>query len=284
MTPSPAFDPVAPANLIVTRPGEPGRRLSATLRNRGQAALWWPAFDLQPPGELGALRSLARGLSQFDLAIFVSPAAVRGWIELELCDAWPASTAIAAVGATSLQLALERLPGAGAARVLAPAAGQADWAGSEGLWALLKQQPALAQRVLIVRAESGRDWLAEQLREAGAQVQFAAVYRRVVHEPTDAQRAALSAWQVAPREAAVLVTSSEAVTALDRQLACSEPARRWLREALALYTHARIAQALRTAGYARVRSCEPTADAVQAALAPGRPTRPERQMNGVAAQ
>jgi len=68
---------------LVTRPGEPGQRLSTALRDRGQRALWWPAFDLLAPAELEPLQALLQRLAEFELAVFVSPAAVRAcrrWI------------------------------------------------------------------------------------------------------------------------------------------------------------------------------------------------------------
>jgi uroporphyrinogen-III synthase len=67
-----------------------------------------------------------------------------------------------------------------------------------------------------------------------------------------------------------VVTSSEAVAALDRQLAEAPGADSWVRRGLALSSHARIGEALRAAGYGEVRPCEPTADAVLDALAASR--------------
>jgi uroporphyrinogen-III synthase len=256
--------------VLVTRPGDAGQRLSAALRDRGQDALWWPAFDLLAPEDAGALQQVTATLPEFDLAIFVSPAAVRGWAQLELSRSWPSSTAIAAVGHSSLQLVRELLPGASAARLIAPGPGSSAQAGSEGLWELLQLRLPQPRRVLIVRAESGRDWLAEQLRASGSEVQFACVYRREVHLPGAGEQAVLLAWIDAGVAAVTLVTSSEAVGALDQQLVDSAGARGWLRSGLALCTHPRIAQTLRASGYARVLECEASATDVLAAIAGAR--------------
>ena len=59
---------------LVTRPGEPGQRLSTALRDRGQRALWWPAFDLLAPAELEPLQALLQRLAHG------SP---RAWLTLE---------------------------------------------------------------------------------------------------------------------------------------------------------------------------------------------------------
>jgi uroporphyrinogen-III synthase len=249
------------------------------LRERGQRALWWPAFDLLAPEELEPLQTLLRELAQFDLAVFVSPAAVRGLAALDLCGNWPAGTAIAAAGPSTLALACSLLPGATAARNAGLAA-DARQSGSEALWEALQREAPLPRRVLIVRAESGREWLGEQLREAGCQVEYASVYRRVVHAPGHAQLAALTACRSAGDRAVCVVTSSESVAALDRQLERAPEARSWLRQGLALCSHPRVEQAVRGAGYTHVVACEPSRQGVLDAIAgaarsePG-PTRPE---------
>jgi uroporphyrinogen-III synthase len=251
---------------LVTRPGEAGQRLSSALRDRGQGALWWPAFDLLAPAELEPLQALLQRLAEFDLAVFVSPAAVRGLAGLDLCAPWPEATRIAAAGASTLQLARSLLPGAATARSIALGA-DPQQAGSEALWEALQREKPAPRRALIVRADSGRDWLADRLRAAGCQVEYASVYRRVVHLPSPEQRAALAACRGAGDRAVSIVTSSEAVAALDRQLGETPDAKAWLRQGLALCSHPRIEQALRSAGYSEVRECEPTASGVLGAIA-----------------
>ena len=96
----------------------------------------------------------------------------------------------------------------------------------------------------------GRDWLAKQIIEAGGTVDKLVSYRRV--------RPALDAAQLQlAREAAAdgsvwLFSSSEAVA----HLCASLPAQDW-RAARAVATHARIAQAVRLAGFGRVVESRP---------------------------
>jgi uroporphyrinogen-III synthase len=92
------------------------------------------------------------------------------------------------------------------------------------------------------------------------------VYRRVVHIPGPEQRAALAACRGAGDRAVPVITSSEAVAALDRQLGETPDAPAWLRQGLALCSHPRIAQALHSAGYGEVLECEPSAQGVLDAL------------------
>ena len=301
--------------VLVTRPGEPGQRLTGALRGRGQRALWWPAFDLLPPTQVEPLQAQLQRLPEFDLVVFVSAAAVRGLARLQVCVNWPAATRIAAVGASTLQLAHSLLPGAAAARsagiglaglpakarspsearrakegsakegaagarspafALRATAGEPDSAagaaapaaksGSEGLWQALQKEPERPRRVMIVRAEAGREWLGDRLREVGCYVEYAAVYRREVHQPSAEQRGALAAsCSVGDRPATVL-TSSEAVVTLDRQLSEAPEIKAWLRRGRALCSHPRIVQAALAGGYGEARECEPSAAAVLDAI------------------
>jgi uroporphyrinogen-III synthase len=204
---------------------------------------------------------------------------VRGWAGLGLRTDWPAGTAIAAVGASSLELVRRSLPGAGRARFIAPVQGEATardaetgaTSGSEALWPLLCTLQPPPRRVLIVRAETGREWLAQRLRQSGAEVEYASVYRRVEHQPDSGARAALQDWFDRGLEPACLLTSSEAIGALDRQLAERTELRYWLHQGLALYTHERIGKALCEAGYRRVAQCEPSVESVRAVIAVRRP-------------
>ncbi|MBV8209377.1 MAG: uroporphyrinogen-III synthase [Burkholderiaceae bacterium] len=258
--------------VLVTRPAQAGERLTCELRARGQRALWWPAFDLLAPEQKEPLLATLRHLADFDLAIFVSVQAVRSLAALAAPAAvpsqWPSQTAIAAVGPGTLALAHSLLPGARCVRSIGTHAGGGT--GSEALWEVLRSAPALPRSVLIVRAETGREWLGERLREAGCQVETIGVYRRIVHVPSSEQRAALAACRSGGERAASLVTSSEAVAALDRQFAQAPDEKAWLRSGLALCSHPRIAQALRAAGYGDVRECEASASAVIEAIAPRR--------------
>jgi uroporphyrinogen-III synthase len=250
---------------LVTRPGGAGQRLSSALRDSRQRALWWPAFDLLPPAELEPLRGLLEKLCEFDLVVFVSAAAVRGLVALNLCENWPAATRIGAVGASTLQLARSLLPGAEFARSIGPAA-DAPQGGSEALWEALQREGELPRQALIVRAETGREWLGDRLRHVGCRVEYASVYRRVMRVPNREQHAALAASLGVGDRLATIFTSSEAVAALDGQFADAPDTKASLRQGLALCSHPRIAQVLRAAGYDNVRECEPSAPAVLDAI------------------
>lgn len=168
--------------------------------------------------------------------------------------------------------------GLSAQKVDAPPAdgGQFD---SEALWQQVQGQVGPGARVLIVRGDSrdddsdkpdstdqpvatpgvGRDWLAQTLRQAGAEVDFVVAYQRgaPVWGPTEHALAT----QAASDGSVWLFSSAEAVGHLSSLL----PGQSWTR-ARALATHARIAQAARDLGFAMVCESPPTLAHVLASI------------------
>ncbi|HSU78326.1 MAG TPA: uroporphyrinogen-III synthase, partial [Burkholderiales bacterium] len=135
---------LAGRGVVITRPRELAEPFARLLERRGARAIVFPAIEIQP---LPAPATLAR-LAEYDVAVFVSPSAVR--IALAAQPPWPPRLA-AAVGAGTRR-ELER---AGAQAVIAPTVG----ADSEALLALPEMQKLRGKRVLIVRGKGGRELL-----------------------------------------------------------------------------------------------------------------------------
>lgn len=170
------------------------------------------------------------------------------------------------------------MPGPGSAAALREAgvawqsidqpAGDAAQFDSESLWRAVQPQVRAGQRVLIVRGLdargrlAGRDWLAQQLQQAGAQVdQVGAYQRRAPHWQT----AQIEQAEVALRQRACWIFSSgEAVDNLAQLLPVA--LRVELAGASAITTHPRVAQTARTAGFAVVHESQPTLSAVLASI------------------
>ncbi len=149
---------------------------------------------------------------------------------------------------------------------------------SEALWQQVHAQITPGARVLIVRGDTraeddapvsdpsaggiagvGRDWLAQRLHGAGAQVDFVVAYRRgaPVWTPDELALAATAA-----TDGSVWVFSSaEAVDNLHQLM----PRQSWA-AARAVATHARIAQAVRQLGFAVVSETRPTLNDVVASI------------------
>lgn len=235
--------------VIVTRPAAPGRRLAMTLRGRGLVVAWWPAFEIGPPPDEDRVRQALARLSEYDLALFVSPNAVLATSE-RLADTWPPATTIGAVGAGTRAAALSELPGAAAASLVAPDDG--DESGSEGFWRAWLASGRRARRVLLLRAATGRDWIIDQLRAADAQVDALAVYDRRPHRLPEGERARLRAWIAEGATPTTIVSSAEAVGAVLEQAAVVDGGAGWLQHGRAIATHPRVAERLKAAGFAHV--------------------------------
>lgn len=243
-----------PLLALVTRPADQAGAWVERLRAAGLVAEALPLIDIAPPADPAPVQAAWRQLSDCALVFFVSANAVQHFFALRpFGTAWPAATRAAAPG-----------PGTAAAlRALgldplepAPDAPAFD---SEALWQRLRQDDWSGRRVLVVRGEDGRDWLAEQLRAAGATVDYVAAYARRPPQPDAAGRARLAAALAAPAAHLWLFSSSEAVRHL-QALAALPPGAR------ALATHPRIAAAARAAGFAEVLECRPEPAAVTEAV------------------
>ena len=240
--------------LLVTRPQPQADEWVAALRAHGVAAHVLPLLQIVPEPDPTATAAWT-ALSAYGLVVFVSPGCVKSFFALRPVDAgWPPGARAATTGpGTSLAL---REAGVPAAAIIEPPH-DAEQFDSEALWRQLAPQPWRGQRVLVVRGDGGRDWLAERLREQGAEVAFVQAYRRTLPSLNAAQRALLAAALAAPARHCWLFSSSQAVAHL-RQLA---PQSDWS-SGCAVATHPRIAATLRSAGFGTVWPVRPTFDAV----------------------
>jgi uroporphyrinogen-III synthase len=232
--------PLRARGIVVTRPAEQAAGLARLVEAAGGRALLYPAIEIEAPADPSPALRAIDALEAYDLAVFVSPTAVRkAFSMMRGRRAWPANLPAAAVGMGSAR-ELERYGVSGA---LAPATG----ADSEALLAL----PALAKmggkRVLIFRGEGGRELLGATLRERGAGVEYAQCYRRV--RPMTDVAPLLAAWQ-AKTVHAVAVSSASGLANFFAML--GEPGAEHLRETPLFAAHARVADEARRRGVSEV--------------------------------
>jgi len=247
-------------HLIVTRPRAQAAAWVRELQALGQVASALPLIDIAALDDPTPVRRAWQGLEGFALVMFVSANAVLQFFAGAPAGArWPAATLAGSTGpGTSNAL---RAAGVPEGMLVEPAA-DASAFDSEALWSRLSGRDWTGRRVLVVRGEEGRDWLAETLRVRGATVDFVAAYRRRPPELAADELALLQQTLTDPTEHLWLFSSSEAVGHL-RRLA---PAADWSRSA-ALASHPRIEQAARAAGFRRVDLVAPRPSAVAAAAA-----------------
>jgi uroporphyrinogen-III synthase len=243
--------------VIVTRPLQQAQTTVAALLEQGIDAVALPLIDIVPLQDVQPVQQAWRELEQFACVMFVSANAVLHFMrQRPLPHAWPLQVLAASTGpGTSLAL---RQAGVPPAALVEPADGVFD---SEALWLRLKAHDWTACRVLVVRGEGGRDWLAEQLGAAGARLQFVAAYDRAV--PTfDAGGQALLRQALAQPSAHLWTFSSSQALAHLKQLAHGAD---WS-QARAVASHPRIGDSARQMGFGLVELGQITPGALAAAL------------------
>jgi uroporphyrinogen-III synthase len=247
--------------VIVTRPASAGRRLVERLLREGYGARSWAAFEIgDAPDPLHARDVLAR-LRDYDLAIFVSATAVHAAQSL-MRGAWPSGTMIGAVGAsTHAAIEAELKP---SQKAVISATEEDQQSGSEAFWRAWLASKYRAHRVLLIRAQNGRNWLNERFAEQGAQVDTVAVYSRALRQPSAEELQNLNEWIASGEKPAIIFSSTEAVMALDRQV--DSAAQAWLRNGIAIACHPRIGDKLLSNGYQRVLNATFDDDSIVAQL------------------
>ena len=242
---------VALTQLLVTRPQAQAESWVRELCAQGVPARALPLLAIEPAAEPAA-RAAWAALDHHGFVMFVSPNAVHSFFALRPhADAWPQGTRAGSTGPGTTQALLDA--GVPASQIDEPARDTAAF-DSEALWQQrLRARDWQQGRVLIVRGDGGREWLAEQLRAVGAQVDFVHAYRRVLPRWSAEQQSLASHALAEPRQVVWLLSSSQAVGNLCQLL----PQATWPR-ALAWVTHERIAQAARTIGFGSVHTVAPT--------------------------
>ncbi len=200
-----AMAPLSGMTVLVTRPDGQADGLAHLINEAGGQAVLAPLLSIAPPLNPSTAKSLLNAAEPWDWLIFISANAVRGVLGV---DGWMGPVA----GATRLAAV-----GEATATALAEAGLTVDLVpypqfNSEALLADPRMVQVAGQRVLIVRGEGGREHLAETLRERGADVAYAEVYRRVPVS-IEAFSSSLNLWQEANFDA-VVVTSGEALAHL----------------------------------------------------------------------
>jgi uroporphyrinogen-III synthase len=250
--------------VIVTRPQRDAQDWVRDLTAAGISALALPLIEIRCAPDAAALQRAWQQMDagQYAAVMFVSANAVLGFFEQK-------PVLSLSLGASSAIKTRAWTPGPGTARALLSAgvapsrldtpAKEAAQFDSEALWQVVGAQLRPGDRVLIVRGGDapsastqgrGRDWLAQRVAEAGASVDYVVAYQRACPQLDDAQLAL--ARSAASDGSVWLFSSSEAVHNLQALL----PGQGW-GAARAIATHARIAAAVRQAGFAVVRESRP---------------------------
>lgn len=207
--------PLQGLRILVTRPARQAGPLCDLIRAAGGEPVRLPALAIEPPRDPASAGRIVARLTDFDLAIFISPnAAEQGLALIREHGGLPPSLRVAALGERTAGVLVQ----SGAhVHITAPPPFN-----SEALLTRPEFQSLAGRRVVIFRGEGGREHLAKALRARGATVIYAEVYRRVAPD------ADLGAVVGGPDEINLVVVTS--ADALDNLLAMAEACGRrgWL--------------------------------------------------------
>ena len=191
--------PLAALKVVVTRPAHQADALCAQIEAAGGKPVRFPVLEILEPTDSKPLLELIDRLETFDIAVFISPNAVRKAMNLiRSRREFPESTKIAAIGRKSAQ----ELKNCGRQADIYPNK-RFD---SEALLELPEMQDVAGKRIVIFRGDGGREVLADTLKARGAEVEYANAYRR--GRPDTDNGEILYLWSRNELDT-ILVTSSE---------------------------------------------------------------------------
>lgn len=202
-------------NILVTRPQHQADALCELIESYGGNPIRFPSMDIAAVETDHDLASRISAIADYDIAIFISANAVD--YGLNLVSTWPPQTAIAAIGAASAK-ALQRH---GLRVKLQPK----DSYNSEALLAMPEMHDVRGKRILIFRGIGGRELLAHELNQRGAEVDYAECYQRVVPSLNAEQQQRLDNLCQSGKLHAITATSNESLQNLltlfgDRNKSC----------------------------------------------------------------
>jgi uroporphyrinogen-III synthase len=137
-------------------------------------------FAIEGLPDYRTLDEALQNLHRFALVVFVSPNAIDAVFKrLKFLGLiWPQALSLGVMGAASRQALADQGLHADNATIFSPQ--NKERTDSETLYQELDLDALKGQSVLIVRGESGRDFLADRLQENGTKVAQVSAYRRLV--------------------------------------------------------------------------------------------------------
>lgn len=156
--------------IMVTRPQQLANHLVGLIEGKGGQTFLYPVITILGPGDTEQLEKTLKQLSDFDIAIFISPTAVSK--TLERINTLPVGIDVAAIGSSTVAA----LHNAAIKVAIKPQGHDSE--------ALLQHQQLQTEnlrgkKVVIFRGQGGRELLGNTLASRGATVSYAEMYRRI---------------------------------------------------------------------------------------------------------
>ncbi len=156
--------------VLVTRAAHQAGSLCGQIAAQGGLPIRFPAVEIIRPADLELARAQMASAEDYDFLIFISQNAVLYGLKLSPDEKLTSGPALVAVGRSTAQ----RLAEAGYPVDVVPE----NRFDSEALLETPELKNVRGCRVLIVRGNGGREYLANELTQRGALVAYAEVYTR----------------------------------------------------------------------------------------------------------
>ncbi|HEY0845336.1 MAG TPA: uroporphyrinogen-III synthase [Noviherbaspirillum sp.] len=234
--------------VVITRPLAQAEPLAERVRAIGREAVVFPLLEILPLADTSTLKAALARLDSYAMAAFVSPNAIDA--AFAHITRWPRHVSLAVVGEGSkAALAQHGLTPANAT-IISPVDRQRT--DSQTLLEVLDIELLRGRKVLIIRGETGRELLADALREKGVDVEQLAAYRREAPTLDDERRRILL--HLLDVSAEWVITSSEALRHLLQMVreAAGDIGVAKMQQQKLVVPHIRIAETARALGFAHV--------------------------------
>ncbi len=249
--------------VVLTRPAADAQTWMDAFKAAGHEVVALPLIEIKPASNAPLIQEAWALWPNWQAVMFVSAQAVRHFFEHRPNEvpSFENGPRCWATGPGTHKALLQA--GVPTHLIDSPSADAAQF-DSEALWECVRERVLLNKSVLIVRGQdessgTGRDWLANQLKTRGADVQSVVAYERCVpswspDQLSMAQAAAQGDW-------VWCFSSSQALQNLQRLL----PLQNWA-QMRCIVTHPRIAQTAATLGFGLVKTAKPSVNEVLASL------------------
>ena len=234
--------------VVVTRPFAQATPLAQRIAATGREAVIFPLLDILPLPDQSRLQDTLRNLDKYAMVAFVSPNAIDA--AFTLLKTWPAQVAIAVVGEGSKAALAWHGVNSSNATIFSPR--NPNRTDSQTLLEVLDIEALQGKRVLIIRGETGRELLADALREKGVEVEQVAAYRRVA--PVLDQDGRTELLRLLDGDADWVITSSEALRILMQMVreVAGETGVAKMQQQYLIVPHIRIAETAQMLGFANI--------------------------------
>lgn len=201
--------------IILTRPAGKNQALKTRLEAEGFSVSDMPAMLLSP---LPLAAEQIPDLARYKLVFFVSGYAVQVFFNLLERHGlqWPPKAFAGAVGAATTEALLHK--GVPAGQIIAPDPGNTTQDSEAFFDELQKRGLVSFSDVLVVRGQSGRQWLADKLSELHVRVDFLPVYQRTARSWSQTEKQEIMSVLQADRKVCWLLTSNEGVDSIFNEL------------------------------------------------------------------